>query len=282
MKWVKMVEENARQMLREDQAPEAPKNGKPRLRLAPSRDLTAGLEELQQIFKLARIPRRVEGFDISHIQGSHTVASMVVMLAGRPAPSEYRRFKIRSVEGVDDFKSMEEVVGRRYRRILDEKGELPDLVLIDGGPGQLSAALRALNALGLKDLACFGLAKRLEEFFLPGRADGIRLPERSSGRLLMQRLRDEAHRFAITYHRLLRAKAIRHSLLDEVPGIGPKTKSLLLKAFGSVEGVRKAPDEKLLEIRGIDRPKLARLRERLASGLSEKIAPVESPENGLE
>jgi excinuclease ABC subunit C len=266
LKWLRMVEENAQQMLKEQDSLKDEDKDPTALPAAPAKDIKAGLEELQKVFGLAGLPKRIEGFDISHIQGSQTVASMVVMLDGRPKPSEYRRFKIKTVEGVDDFKSMAEVVGRRYRRVLDEKKPLPDLILIDGGKGQLGAALKSLQALGLGALPCFGLAKRLEEFFVPGREQSLRLGERSPGRLMVQRLRDEAHRFAITYHRLLRSKAIRHSSLDDVPGIGPKLKAALIRAFGSVEGVRSATDEDLAKVKGLSAKKLGALREALHAG----------------
>lgn len=263
LKWIRMVEENARQMLKEQQETfrdEAKaEKSEP---LAPAKDLKAALEELKKVFGLAKIPKRIEGFDISHIQGSQTVASMVALIDGRPANAQYRRYKIKTVKGVDDFKSMAEVVERRYRRVLEEKGakDLPDLILIDGGKGQLGAALKALKKLGLVRQPCFGLAKRLEEFFVPGEEKSLRLPERSPGRLMVQRLRDEAHRFAITYHRLLRSKALRHSRLDDVPGIGPAIKRSLIAAFGSVDGVRQAKDEDLSKIKGLSPQKLLRLR----------------------
>jgi excinuclease ABC subunit C len=260
LKWIRMVEENARQMLKEQQDGGATETAAP---LTPAKDLKAGLEELKKVFKLAKIPKRIEGFDISHIQGSQTVASMVVLLEGRPENSQYRRYKIKTVKGVDDFKSMAEVVTRRYRRLLEEEGAsaLPDLILIDGGKGQLSAALGALKKLGLPAQPCFGLAKRLEEFFVPGAEKSLRLADRSPGRLMVQRLRDEAHRFAITYHRLLRSKALRHSRLDDVPGIGPALKKSLIAAFGSVEGVRLALNEDLSKIKGLSPQKLLKLRE---------------------
>ena len=261
--WVLMVEENARQMLKTEWDDAEDDIGRAGAQAA-ARDIQGGLGELQKIFELKGPPKRIEGFDISHIQGSHTVASMVVMVEGRPKNSDYRHFKIKTVEGVDDFASMEEVVGRRYRRVLDEKRPLPDLVLIDGGKGQLGAALKALRSLGLESLPCFGLAKRLEEIFVPGREQSIQLSERSPGRLMIQRLRDEAHRFAITYHRKLRAKAIRHSALDDVKGVGPALKKALLAAFGSVEGVKKAADAELLGVKGVNARLLSSLREGLA------------------
>ena len=254
---VRMVEENARQSLESSarEAAEAP--------AAPARDLAAGLEELKRVFGLPGLPRRVEGFDISHVQGSHTVASMVVMLDGRAAPQEYRRYRIKTVKGVDDFASMREVVGRRYRRVLDEGLPLPDLVMIDGGKGQLGAALAALRSLGLERLPAFGLAKRLEEFFVPGREASIRLSERSAGRLMVQRLRDEAHRFAIAYHRRLRSKAISLSELDEVPGLGPALKKRLLTAFGGLQGLKSAPLSGLASVKGVGQELAARIHARL-------------------
>ncbi len=264
LKWVRMVEENAKLM---QEAPEeaAVRQG-PRIKpepKAPGRDLKAGLDELKAVFGLPGPPLRIEGFDISHIQGSQTVASMVVMMNGRPASSEYRHYKIKTVEGVDDFASMAEVVGRRYRRVLDEKLPLPDLILIDGGKGQLSAAMKALKELGLDRLPCFGLAKRLEEFYRPGQSAPIQLPERSPGRLMVQRLRDEAHRFAIKFHRNLRSKALRLSALDAVPGVGPQIKRRLLREFGSVEGVMQASDERIAGVKGVGPALVGRIREAL-------------------
>jgi excinuclease ABC subunit C len=268
---VRLVEENARQSL-EASAPVA--GAAP---LAPARDLRAGLEELQRVFGLAGPPRRIEGFDISHVQGSHTVASMVVMLDGRLSPQEYRHYRIKTVKGVDDFASMREVVGRRYRRVLDEGLPLPDLIMIDGGKGQLGAALTALRGLGLERVAAFGLAKRLEEFFVPGREASIRLDERSAGRLMVQRLRDEAHRFAITYHRRLRSKAISLSELDEVPGVGPALKKRLLSVFGGLQGLKNAPLSGLEAVKGVNPGLAARIHEHL-QGLEQ---PSPAKDDGL-
>ena len=267
---VRLCEANAREMLREeslsDPAQAYRKFGDrrgPTVGQAAARDIGAALKQLQEVFGLAAPPQRIDGFDISHVSGSHTVASMVVMQAGKPARAEYRKYKIKTVEGVDDFASMEEVVGRRYRRVKDEGGPWPDLIMIDGGKGQLTAALKALRALGLGHLAVFGLAKRFEEFFVPGKVESVRLDERSPGRLLIQRLRDEAHRFAITFHRQLRSKAITHSALDDVAGVGPALKKRLLRTFGSVEGVRGASLEQLREVEGVGPRTAARLKEAL-------------------
>lgn len=198
-------------------------------------------------------PRRIEGFDISHAQGSDTVASMVVFIDGRPAKDQYRRFKIRTVEGIDDFASMREVVTRRYRRLTEpgvEGWDAPDAILIDGGKGQLSAAVAALDALGL-DLPIFGLAEQFEEIYLPGRKEGIQLGDRSPARHLIQRLRDEAHRFALSFHRNLRGKRMTRSILDDVPGIGEKRKTQLLKRLGSVEAMRAMSADELAQKGGI-------------------------------
>jgi excinuclease ABC subunit C len=261
---VRLCEANAREMLREEGL-EPRRFGErgPKALQSAARDLEGALLQLKELLDLECLPARIDGFDISHFQGSQTVASMVVIEGGRPARAEYRKFKIKTVAGVDDFASMEEVVTRRYRRVLDEGGPWPDLVVIDGGKGQLSAALKALRALGLERLAVIGLAKRFEEIFVPGRMESLRLDERSPGRLLIQRLRDEAHRFAITFHRQLRSKALTHSALDDVAGVGPSLKKRLLRAFGSVDGVRKASLEELRAVEGVG-PKMA---QRLKQGL---------------
>ncbi len=259
-RWVEMVEENARLLLKSYQAREAAEQDLPQ---GAGSDGVGALAELAKIFGLAKPPRRIDGFDISHVQGSHTVASMVVMIQGRSTPSEYRHFKVKEVKGIDDFASMREVVGRRYRRMLDEKGPLPDLLLIDGGKGQLSAAMDALKKLGLEKLKVFGLAKRLEEIYLPGQEKPLRLDDRSPGRLMLQRLRDEAHRFAITYHRKLRAKAMTHSVLDDVKGLGPVLRKRLLTFFGSVDGLRRAKPGELEKIKGLSRAVRVRLQEAL-------------------
>lgn len=212
-------------------------------------------------------PRRIEGFDISHAQGSDTVASMVVFIDGKPAKDQYRKFKIRTVEGIDDFASMKEVVTRRYRKLADpqaEGWEAPDAILIDGGKGQLNAALEALDALGV-DLPIFGLAKQFEEIYLPGRRDGIQLGDRSPARHLIQRLRDEAHRFAVTFHRNLRGKRMTRSLLDGVPGLGEKRKTQLLKRLGSVEAMRGMSSDELARQGGIPLKVAQSVVERLAA-----------------
>jgi excinuclease ABC subunit C len=195
-------------------------------------------------------PRRIECFDISNIQGTDTVASLVVFSDGKPKKSEYRKFKIRTVDGPNDFASMQEVVERRYTRLLQEKSILPDLIIVDGGRGQLSSAIEVLSKLKLHAVPIIGLAKRLEEVFLPGQSESLQLPRTSSGLRLMQQIRDEAHRFAVTFHRSLRTKRIIQTELDKIQSIGQKRAKALLEKFGSVQGVRAATEEQIAEIAG--------------------------------
>ncbi|MBS6564401.1 MAG: excinuclease ABC subunit C [Selenomonadales bacterium] len=212
-----------------------------------------GLNQLKEALGLGKMPERIECFDISHIQGTDTVASMVVLLNGAPAPKEYRRFKIRQDQN-DDFLSMREVISRRYKRLAQECegfNEAPDLIVIDGGKGQLSSACEILNELGL-DLPAIGLAKRMEEVFMPGRSLPLELEPNSPGVLLLQTIRDEAHRFAITYHRSLRNKRGLLSQLEGILGIGPKRRKLLFKAYGSVERIKQASIEELSALEGMN------------------------------
>jgi excinuclease ABC subunit C len=205
------------------------------------------LKPLQEAVGLDALPRRIETFDISHIQGSDTVASMVVCENGQMKKSEYRKFKVESVKGPDDFASMREVVHRRYESLLEEDvGKLPDLILIDGGKGQLSAAVAALDDLGLENQAVAAIAKKEEVLFVKGREDQpIQLPRESPVLHLIQTMRDEAHRFAVSYHRRRREMRDLTSELDEIPGIGEVRKKVLLRAFGSLERVRQAKYEEL-------------------------------------
>ena len=196
--------------------------------------------ELQRELGLQKVPRSLVCFDISHAQGTDTVASCVWMENGRPRRAEYRKFKVATVEGIDDFASMREVVGRYLRRRLDEGKPIPELVVIDGGKGQLNAAFEALAANGLADLPIISLAKRDEEIFMLGRPESLRLPRRSSALRLLQQARNEAHRFALTFQRKRRSMRTVTSELMRVPGIGPVKRRQLLQAFGSVQGVREA------------------------------------------
>lgn len=218
---------------------------------------TAALSELADALALDRIPRRIECFDVSNLHGTNAVASMVVFEHGKPKKSDYRRFQIKQVEGPNDFAMMQEAIRRRYRRALDtEQTEawqtMPDLIIVDGGKGQLSAALSALQELGL-NLPIAALAKEHEELFLPDRPDAVVLPRDSQALFLVQRIRDEAHRFAVTFHRKRRAKTSIRSVLDEIPGVGPRRRRELLRRFGSVEGIRQASVEELAGVKGIGR-----------------------------
>jgi excinuclease ABC subunit C len=227
------------------------------------------LEMLRHVLGLSALPRRIECFDISTIQGSETVASMVVCEDGRMRRSEYRKYRIKGggswlVAGGsnvaatshqlpatnNDFAAMHEVVLRRYRKVLEQGGPFPDLIVIDGGKGQLSAAYSALEALGLANLVAVGIAKKEELLFTRERDDAIALPTNDPGLLLIQRIRDEAHRFAVTFHRRARAMRDLHSELDDVPGVGPRRRRTLLTMFGSLAGVRRATREELEAVVG--------------------------------
>ena len=204
------------------------------------------LRALQDLLELEVEPRRIECFDISNIQGADIVASMVCFEDGLPKKSDYRKFRIKTVTGApDDFASMREVVGRRYKRLLEEGKDLPDLVLIDGGKGQLGAAAEALDELGLGDQPVASLAKQEELIFLRGREGPISLPRASPVLQLVQRVRDEAHRFAVGFHRKARSMRTIRSELDDIPGIGPTRRRALLSRFGSVRGVRGASEVEL-------------------------------------
>ena len=214
-----------------------------------SRDqaLPRGVAILQQDLRLEKAPRRIECFDNSHIQGTDYVSSMVVFSDGKPKKSDYRKFKLGSFEGNDDFAAMKEVIRRRYDKAPEEIMTLPDLIVIDGGKGQLSAAMEILSGLEhMQSIPVIGLAKRLEEIVLPGQADTLLLPRTSTGLRLLQAIRDEAHRFAITYHRSLRDKRTLSTELTEIQGIGEKTATKLLKEFGSVKHVKEASKEAII------------------------------------
>ena len=227
------------------------------------------LVELQELLDLKHPLRRIEAYDISNLGDRFAVGSMVVLEDGKPASSEYRRFKIRSIEGQNDYAMMQEVITRRFRRAIadDEKfNKLPDLMLIDGGKGQLGAAQAAMKAFAtshLPDIPMIALAKRIEEIFVPGKSEPIVLREDNPTLHTIQRLRDEAHRFAITYHRRLRQKSLSASVLDEIPNLGPKRKQALLRHFGSIEAIRAASLDGLLSVKGIPRSVAENIRKHL-------------------
>ena len=229
------------------------------------------MAELQEELSLPGSPHRMECYDISHIQGSNSVGSMVVFENGRPKPAHYRRFKVNTVEGVDDYESMREVLRRRFKRMGqvrtaqqtadngsmpgqgDSWGIVPDLVLIDGGKGQLSAALEVLLELGLDDIPLASLAKENEWLYVPHTPEPIALPRNSQALYLVQRIRDEAHRFAITYHRNLRSKSSLRSPIDTVSGIGPKRKRMLMRRFGTLQGIKDASVDDIASVPGMTR-----------------------------
>jgi excinuclease ABC subunit C len=214
---------------------------------------------------LAVLPRRIEAVDISNFQGSESVGSVVVFVDGKPRRSDYRMFKIKTVEGADDFASIHEVVRRRFRRLQDGDMPRPDLLLVDGGKGQLSSAVAALRDLGADAQPVIGLAKRLDEVIVPGARDTLYLPRNSASLRLLQTLRDEAHRFALTRHRQLRHKRTLASALDHIPGVGEKRKEALLRQLGSVKRIRQASVEELSSVPSIS-PALAEV---IAQHLSE-------------
>jgi excinuclease ABC subunit C len=230
------------------------------------------VEALQQSLQLAVPPLRIEGFDISNIQGEFPVASMVVFENGQPAKKAYRKFIIKTVEGPNDFASMQEVIERRYSRLLREKESLPDLVLIDGGKGQLNAAKEILDKLGLQHLPVLGLAKRLEEVFIPGYSTAQNIPKNSPALALLKRVRDEAHRFAITFHRQRRDEAMVQTILDDIPGVGPKRRNLLLKNYGSPAELLKASPKSIAENCKIP----LKLSQQILQALQEKNLAIES------
>ncbi len=242
---------------------------------------TEGLAELQQALDLAEPPVRIECYDISTLQGTNTVGSMVVFAKGVPRKSDYRRFKIKTVVGQDDYASLKEMLRRRFKRMSDDgyqnqnklgtKSEsdnswalIPDLVIIDGGKGQLNAALEVLDEFELRDaISIVGLAKREEELFLPGHSESLMLPRKSQGLFLIQRIRDETHRFGVTYHRNLRGKGAIRSSLDDIEGIGPKRRKALLKKFGSLDNIRMATIDELAAVPGMNRSAAESLKESL-------------------
>jgi len=256
--------------------------GRHRLRRNADHNARAkALRSLQDVLDLPEPPLRIEAFDISTIQGADTVGSMVVMEDGLPKRSQYRRFKVRGVAGQDDFASMEEVLTRRLTAYLREREQPveerekfaypPSLLLVDGGAGQLSRAVKVVDALGL-EIPVAGLAKRMEEVYLPGRAEPLRIPRGEDALFLLQRVRDEAHRFAVGYHRTLRGRRMVDSILDGVVGIGPERKKALLRAFGSVKRMREASVEELAAV--VPNRVAVSLYERLHGGAGDAVGTV--------
>ena len=268
-KLVQMVEENAVEGLEQL-----------RVRQVARGETEAGIGELQEALSLPRPPRRIECYDISNIQGSSPVGSMIVFEDGKPKTSNYRRFKIKAVDGIDDYSMMREVLTRRFKRagnmieaeLRDKKQDgsnvdawetVPDLVLIDGGKGHLGAALQVFLELGIQTIPLASLAKQKEEIFVPESPDSIILPRNSKALFLVQRARDEAHRFAITFHRKSRSKNSVSSVLDSVPGIGSKRRRVLLRKFGSVKGIKDASIEELAAAPSMNHKLADRLKEHL-------------------
>jgi excinuclease ABC subunit C len=259
-KLVEMVEENATETLNHLLARE---------QIEKSRAMD-GVNDLRARLDLDAPPLRIEAYDISNIQGVAATGSMVVFVEGAPSKKDYRRFKIRGVQGPDDYAMLQEILCRRFRRATigeagsrDSWSDLPDLIVVDGGKGQLSAALEILAEQGLDTLPAVGLAKEKEEVFKPGISQAIILPSDSAGLHLLQRLRDEAHRFAIAYHKGLRRSQSLSSVLEEVPGVGPKRRRALLKRFGSLDAIRQASLDDLASVQGMNESVARKVREAL-------------------
>jgi excinuclease ABC subunit C len=244
--------------------------------LADASKTEQALEQLREELSLPAIPRRIECYDNSNIQGTSPVSSMVVFIDGKPAPNQYRRFRVKTVQGANDFATIQEVLRRRFGRHArrapspgsDDEApadawDLPDLVIIDGGKGQLSAAREVMHELGVHHIPAVGLAKRHEEIFVPDDDEPIVLPRGSEALFLVQRIRDEAHRFAITFHRQVRGKSSIQSALDTIPGIGPKRKKALLKKFGSVKAIREADVDEIAATVGFTRALAERVKAEL-------------------
>jgi len=255
--------------------------------LADSTRTEQALEQLREELSLPEIPQRIECYDNSNIQGTSPVSSMVVFIDGKPAPNQYRRFRVKTVVGADDFATMQEIMRRRFKRaavakqknsdrdaevseadsapeaevVSADAWDLPDLVIIDGGKGQLNAAVLAMRELGVYTIPAVGLAKRFEEIFVPDEDEPIVLPRGSEALYLVQRIRDEAHRFAITYHRQVRSKSAIQSALDTIPGVGPKRKRALLKKFGTVKAIRDAEVDEIAATLGFTRALAERVKE---------------------
>jgi excinuclease ABC subunit C len=225
--------------------------------------VSSGLQELKNKLQLPRIPLRIEGYDISNIQGTLAVGSMVVLEKGLPKPAQYRHFRIKTITGADDYAMIQEVLRRRFKRAVTVKSDeaisqknswaiIPELILIDGGKGQLNAALEVRQELGIDSIPITSLAKENEDVFIPGKPEPVDISRDSPALHLLQRARDEAHRFAISYHHKLRRRAATASILDSIPGIGPKRKKALLKKFGSIKAIKEASPEGLSQLRGMN------------------------------
>ena len=264
---VQMAEENARATLTSLKAQW----------LADETKQMNAVAELQQVLGLSNPPLRMECYDISNIQGTNSVGAMVVFERGAAKKSDYRKFKIKTVEGADDYASLQEVLRRRFKHLIEPSEQpaavgsrkeeswrqMPDLVIIDGGKGQLNAALKVMQELGIEGVSVIGLAKQEEEIFLPQQSASLRLPKTSEALKLLQRIRDEAHRFGITYHRTLRVKKGLASQLDSIQGIGPRRRRALLARFGSLDKIREASVEELMTVAGMTRAAAQRLKEQL-------------------
>jgi excinuclease ABC subunit C len=247
---LEMVSQNAIEMLQQLQFKWLSDSGK----------TAAALEELKTYLGLPRLPKRIECYDISSIQGTAAVGSMVVFENGQPKPSHYRRFRIKTITGIDDYAMMQEVIGRRFgnkKKATGNKSEsfsiIPDLVMIDGGKGHLKAIHQLFAEMEIKAVPLAAIAKENEQIFTPENKSPIILPGNSQGFYLLQRVRDEAHRFAISYHTKIRQKGVFSSPLDQIPGIGPTRKNNLLKAFGSLKGIRTASTDEIAAVHGMNR-----------------------------
>jgi excinuclease ABC subunit C len=243
---VKMCKQNAILQLKEIQIQRMKKEGR----------VPFAVAALQKDLGLSKLPTKIECFDISNLQGTDAVASMVVFVDGKPKKSLYRKFIIQDVEGPDDFASMQEVIRRRYTRVLKNEDPMPDLIMVDGGKGQLSSAVEVLSDLGLKQIPIIGLAKRLEEVFFPRKSEAESIAKTSSGLKLLQQIRDEAHRFAITFHRKRRNKRTFTSELLGIKGIGPSTAQMLIKQLGSVSTIKKESLENIAAVVGKKRAEI--------------------------
>jgi len=220
------------------------------IKIKEENQIQKALEEAKKIFNLPKIPRIIEGFDISNIEGTDATGSMVYFLEGRPYNKYYRYFKIRSKSTPDDVAMMKEVIKRRYTMLIENNFSLPDLILVDGGKGQLNAGYSVLKELGIEGIPIIGLAKKFEEIFVPNEKNPIILPKNSNLLKIFQRVRDEAHRFAVKLHKKQREKRVKRSVLDDIKGIGPATRNKLLKEFGSVNKIKQASLEDIADLVG--------------------------------